>query len=110
MTDDEQNEDIIGKIGNDEIKHFKNFTDLYIKLYKKRPPLPEVNKPQILTFQSGVKKSILDELDAYEFYRNIYINNVNPDVKRDFFEAMTDEIEHASKFNYIYTKTLEKKV
>jgi rubrerythrin len=69
------------------------------------PQIPLPKQPRILSYIDGVKKAIMDELEAYEFYRDIYIANMSPEIRNIFFEALTDENEHAAKFNYIFTKS-----
>lgn len=107
MTNDIENIEIIEHAHDDEVKHFKMFANLYKKLYCKEIPCFSPNNVNIVSFTTGVKQSIIDELDAYEMYRNIYLYNFNPFIRNIFFEALTDENEHAAKFNYIFTKIIE---
>ncbi len=104
MTLDNKNREIISEIRNDEIGHFKDLMDLYHRLYSKTPELPPVKKPIIPSFEEGLQDAITDELNAYEFYRNIYLNNASPMIRSLFFKAFTDENEHASKLIFILTK------
>lgn len=108
MTSDKQDMDLIQGIHDDEIKHYNMFANLYYRMTGQMP-YTQPKQPQIDSFSAGVKQSVMDELEAYEFYRDIYLANNNPEVKNIFFEAMTDENEHAVKHNYMYTKTLEAK-
>ena len=104
LTNDPQEKEIINMIINDEKKHFLSFRNLYIAITGVEPPIPEIPTPKIENFVAGVEKSILDELEAYEFYKTVYISTSNLHVKDIFFQAFTDEIEHAIYFNYFYTK------
>jgi len=68
---------------------------------------PDIKSVKTLDFDNyieGIEQAILDELEAYEFYRDIYLSSNNPIVKEIFFEAFTDENEHAAYLNYLYTR------
>jgi hypothetical protein len=39
----------------------------------------------------GLEQIIINELEAYEFYRDIYLDNNNPIVRDVFFEVLADE-------------------
>jgi rubrerythrin len=105
MTSDPEDKKLILGIARDEMKHFNNFGKLYMHLSGEKPSLPPPEKPVIRNFVEGVKKSIIDETDAYEFYRDTFLCNDRYLVKNIFLEAFTDENEHAIRFNYIFTKT-----
>ena len=107
MTSDQQDISLITDIHNDEVKHFKLFHNLYRQLYGVDAPTIRPREPNIVSFREGVKQAILDELESYELYYEIYLSSTNPTVRNIFFEAMADENEHAAKFNFMYTKSLE---
>jgi len=100
----EEDKKIIAKIMNDERKHFNNFRKLYIQLTGREPVIPPLTPPRIPNYVEGIKGAIMDETDAYEFYRDIYLSTGSPQVRSIFFEAFTDENEHAVRLNYLYTK------
>lgn len=104
MTRSQEDRKIISKIMEDEKKHFNNFYRLYITLTGHQPILPPVQQLRISSYVEGIKKSIMDETDAYEFYRDIYLAYLNPMVRQIFLEAFTDENEHAIRLNYLYAK------
>lgn len=110
MTNDVDDIKIIENIHDDEVKHFNMFAELYKNLYVKDLSCFTPNNINIVSFIFGVKKSIIYELDASEMYRNIYLFNSNETIKSIFFEAFTDENEHAAKLNYLYTKIIEGKL
>lgn len=107
LTSDNQDVEFIRGIHNDEVKHFSNFYHLYKQLTGMVPQIPLPKQPQISSFVEGIKKAFLDELYAYEYYRDIYIDNNSPDIRSILFDALTDENEHAMKLNFMLTKTLE---
>lgn len=104
MTPSDEDREIISHFFEDEGKHYANFSRLYMQLTGRQPVLPPPQAPHIPSYIEGVKQSIFDETDAYEFYRDTYLCTNNPIAKEIFFEAMTDENEHAIRLNYLYTK------
>lgn len=72
------------------------------------PVLPPLTPPTFPNYLAGVEPTILDELDAYEFYRDIYLASSDHMVRNIFFKALTDENEHAAHLNYLFTKNIVK--
>lgn len=108
MAPNEKEEELIEHFYEDETKHLSKFRMLFEMITGKEPELGSLKPPDFESYLEGVEKAILDELKAYEFYRDIYISGNNPIVKDIFFEAMTDENEHAACLNYLYTKNKNK--
>lgn len=108
MATDEKEADIIEHLYEEETKHLSKFRMLFEMITGKEPEVSSVKSPDFDSYQDGVEQAILDELDAYEFYRDIYLAGNNPIVRDIFFEALTDENEHAAHLNYIYTKNKNK--
>lgn len=100
----EREADMIEHFFEDETKHFSKFRMLYEMITGKEPELANLESPDIDGYLEGIEQAILDELEAYEFYRDIYLSNNNPIVRDIFLEAFTDENEHAAHLNYLYTK------
>lgn len=99
-----EDKDIVAKIAQDEKKHHENFRRLYVRLAGHEPMLPPTEKANIPTYIEGIMKAIMDETEAYEFYRDTFMCTTNPAAKEIFLEAMTDENEHAIRLNYLFTK------
>ena len=104
MAPNEKEEDIIEHFYEDETKHLSKFRMLFEMITGKEPELGNVKPPEFDGYLEGVEQALLDELEAYEFYRDIYLSSNNPIVRDTFFEALTDENEHAAHLNYLYTK------
>lgn len=104
MAPSEEDKAVIAQIYDDEGKHFENFNTLYKNITGQQPALPPPEVPNIPTYLQGVEKAIFDETDAYEFYRDTYMCTINPIAKEIFFEAFTDENEHAIRLTYLYSK------
>lgn len=85
----------------DEKKHYRMFENLYIRLTGRRPDV----KPMTVTFatyEEGLKKAFYDELEAAELYRDTQLLTRNKAIRDIFYGAMTDEMEHAARFSFIY--------
>lgn len=108
MVPNEKETDIIEHFCEDETKHFSKFRMLFKMITGKEPEISDVKSPDFSNYIEGLEQAILDELEAYEFYRDIYLANNNPIVRDVFFEALTDESEHAAHLNYLYTKNKNK--
>lgn len=101
----EQDRQIITGIRDDERKHRRLFRQLYTQLVGQRPgALPEgepFQRPS--SYLDGLVQALLGELKAFEKYRTIY--KYIPQQYRDIiFEIMTDELKHASYYNFLYAK------
>jgi rubrerythrin len=101
----EQDRQIITGIRDDERKHNRLFRQLYTQLVGQRPgALPEgepFQRPG--SYLEGLEQALIGELKAFEKYRTIY--KYIPQQYRDtVFEIMTDELKHASYYNFLYAK------
>ncbi len=97
---------IIASIRDDERKHVRLFRQLYCQLTcEDLPPNMngQFNRPA--DYCAGIKQALFGELGAVEKYRRIlfglsyclpYANVV--------IEIYTDELKHASKWNYLYSR------
>jgi len=86
----------------DEQKHARQFTELYISLTGQEPDIGEVARIKYKGYQDGLIKSFEREMEATELYRDTILINSNPIVHKVMFEAMTDEQEHTDKFNMLF--------
>lgn len=82
----------------DEQEHYRLLRQLHQELtgrtFEARPA-----KVTYASLTDGLLKAIDDEVEAYEEYRNEYLRYTDPRIRQLFFELMTDEIEHATRFN-----------
>jgi rubrerythrin len=104
MAPDEKEAEIIEHFYEDETKHLSKFRMLFEMTTGKEPEIGSVNTPEFESYIEGIEHAIPKELEACEFYRDIYLASSNPIVRDVFFEALTDENEHAVYLNYLYTK------
>lgn len=98
-------EDPIGKaylrhIRDDEQKHFRMLSTLYEDLTGERYEVVPTETP-FASLAEGYQKAMDDEYEAFEEYRSIYLHYDQEQIRRIFFELLTDELEHATRFNYL---------
>ena len=100
----QEEKEIIASIRDDERKHnrmfrriYRDFTGQEVNIIEQEP----FQKPR--TYVDGIKRALFGELSAVERYRNIK-RCLPQGMYRDMlFEIITDEIKHATKYNYLFT-------
>lgn len=101
----EEQRTIIASIRDDERKHNKMLRELYYRLTGMDIPPGAGNEPvqPPESFLAGIKQALFGELGAVERYRKILYGMPNQTYRNMVTEIYTDELKHASKYNYIYT-------
>lgn len=95
---------IIISIRNDERKHNKLLRELYWQLTGRDiPPGPEPEFETPASYCDGIQRSIFGELSAVERYRKILFGLEFLPYRNIVTEIYTDELKHATKWNYLYT-------
>lgn len=97
--------EILRQISLDEQKHERIFTDIYQKVTGEKPHISiktvrDLSENVLLDFE----KSIFDEMEAVEFYRQIYFLFLDVEIRDMLYEIITDEQNHAVKMTYLYSK------
>ncbi|KZL92665.1 ferritin-like domain-containing protein [Clostridium magnum] len=99
-----EEKDIIASIRDDERKHnvmfrriYKAFTGMDI------PSGGEETFQKPSSYLDGIKRALFGELKAVEKYREIRKGLPMGPYRDVLFEIITDELKHASKYNYLYT-------
>ncbi len=87
----------------DEKEHNKALTDLYIRLTGHKPKV-EVKEITFHHFYDGLKKAFLGEVEAYEFYKKMYLATNCPSIRDLLYDIQHDEMEHATLFNWVHTE------
>lgn len=102
-----EEKDIIASIRDDERKHnvmfrriYKAFTGMDI------PARGEENFQKPSSYLDGIKRALFGELKAVEKYREIRKGLPIGPYRDILFEIITDELKHASKYNYLYTTNI----
>jgi len=101
----EEDKKIIESIRDDEKKHNKMFKELYYELTGKMPPQPaEPDFVKPASYVAGLQQALFGELGAVERYRKILFAMTKRKDINMITEIITDEIKHASKYNFLYAK------
>lgn len=91
--------DYIEHAMEDEEKHYRMLGQLYKELtgqtYEAHP-----QPVTYATLAEGYKLAMDDEYEAMEEYRDVHLAAGERRVRDLFFELLTDELEHATRFNY----------
>jgi rubrerythrin len=94
---------IISSIRGDERKHYRMFKKIYRDLTGQEIQItgePQFNK--LSSYVEGIQQALFGELHAVEEYRPI--KECLPAIYKDtMFLIITDELKHASKYNYLFT-------
>lgn len=105
LAPNEEQKKIIEDIRDDEKIHTQIFRKIFTKLTG--VVLPSSNqlssKPMNSSFsyKEGLKKALFGELDAVKKYREFMAYMPSNDLHDMFMYVLTDEIRHASKYNYL---------
>ncbi|MBW7452594.1 ferritin-like domain-containing protein [Paenibacillus sepulcri] len=105
----QEEKDIIQSIRNDERKHNQMFRTIYQDLTGQAIMAPTdimFEKPK--SYVDGIRKALFGELAAVERYRDIRAGLPDRFYRDMAFEILTDELKHASKYNYILNLDLSR--
>jgi len=99
----EVQKEIIISIRDDERKHTKMFREIYWQVTgQDLPPAPDVPFERPKSYCDGISKAIFGELGAVERYRKILFGFEFLPYRNMITEIYTDELKHASKWNYLF--------
>lgn len=105
----QEEKDIIAGIRDDEKKHNKMFREIYEDFTGEKVKTPaDITFEKPASYMDGIRKAFFGELAAAERYRDIIAGLPNRYYRDMVFEIMTDELEHADKYNYIINRGLER--
>lgn len=95
--------DIIASIRDDERKHTKMFREIYWEVTGQDiPSVPETPFQPPQSYCDGITKALFGELAAVERYRKILFGFEFLPYRNMIIEIYTDELKHASKWNYLF--------
>jgi len=96
--------EIIISIRDDERKHGRLFRQLYWEVTGKDiPDAPDTPFERPLNYCDGISRALFGELAAVERYRRILFGFEFLPYRNIITEIYTDELKHASKWNYLFT-------
>ncbi|MFX3674606.1 MAG: ferritin-like domain-containing protein [Paenisporosarcina sp.] len=100
----QEDKDIIESIRDDEIKHNSMFKMIYKDFTGKEVMNGngEIKKPN--SYVEGIQQALFVELRAVEKYREILKGLPDGFYRDAVFDILTDELKHATKYNYLFTK------
>ena len=105
--EDEDDAKFVEDIYLDEVRHYRVLENIYSTLFNKNVEPMDFSQIQSKlpnnNFQN-FQNTFNDEISAFEFYRDLYFNVNDQNLKKLFFELMSDEQKHAVKINYLLTK------
>lgn len=97
-----QYRDFVTHAKNDEIVHVRLFSKLYRRLMGHESSV-KVETTKFSSYKEGLEIAFRRELEAVELYRDMYLSTRVPEIRDILFKTMTDEMEHAQRFNFLYT-------
>lgn len=97
MAPTKKEKKIIKEIREDEIRHFHEFSALYMFLIK-RQPVPEISEPCPDRYREGLRFAFEDEQDTVDFYLHVADRAKHPYMRHVFRRAAADEQNHAVWF------------
>ncbi|WP_195573880.1 ferritin-like domain-containing protein [Paenibacillus sp. 1001270B_150601_E10] len=100
----QEQKDIIASIRDDERKHNQMFRQIYRDFtgQELQPSNGETfTKPE--SYIKGIQQALFGELKAVERYRVIWQCLPEGKYRDMLFEIITDELKHASKYNFLFT-------
>jgi rubrerythrin len=104
-----EEKDIITGIRDDERKHGQMFRGIYEAFTRENiPPPKDIAFERPKSYIDGIRKAFFGELNAMERYRIIMAGLPYRYYRDMVFEILTDEMEHADKYNYILNLNVEK--
>lgn len=107
MAPDENSRDIISSIRDDEKKHNEILRFVYSNITGEVVESPdEIITLDEMTYIDSLEKAFLGEIAAVKKYRRIMGAMPNSKMHTLLMAIMTDEIRHASLYNYLIHKSM----
>lgn len=107
----EEEKKIIQSIRNDERKHNGMFRRIYQDYTGQSIVVPQdVTFEKPTSYIEGIRRALFGELGAVERYRDIRAGLPNRYYRDMVFEILTDELKHATKYNYILNLDARRKI
>lgn len=96
----------IESIRDDELRHNKMYKDMYYQITGEKITPEEEEFIPPANFKIGVENALMGELEAVKKYREIMEGLPSLYYRDIVFSILSDELRHASLYNYIYTNIL----
>ena len=109
MAPTQEAKDTITNIRDDEKIHNRLLREIFTELTGVvLPQSTDTANYEKITYLDGIKKALMGELKAVEKYREILTYMPTKELYNKILYIMTDEMKHATKYNYLITMYLEK--
>jgi len=96
-----QYRDFIVHAKNDEMEHLRMFRKLYRKLSGHEASVQAADTA-FDSYKGGIEIAFRRELEAAELYRDMYLSTRVGKIRDILFRTMTDEMEHAQRFSFLF--------
>lgn len=93
------------ELRDDERKHFELFSEIYRCLTGQEPSVCQPELPRMHSYQEELTKFLIDELDAVDMYREMFLSTYDGRIRDTIFIPLTDEMEHATRLTFLFAKT-----
>ena len=103
MAPNQEEKEQIMEIRNDEIRHFRTFSQIYASLTGRQPSYQIVEQCPS-EYREGLLFAFKDEQKTADFYQDIAEQAPHPYIKEQFRRASADEQNHAVWFLYFLTR------
>lgn len=100
MAPSQREREVIEEIRRDEIRHFHDFSTIYVQLTGSQPQIAKL--PACANqYLQAIDEAFIDEQMTVDFYHSIANETTNPGVRSSFRRAAEDEQNHAVWFLYL---------
>ncbi|WP_233192018.1 ferritin-like domain-containing protein [Sporosarcina sp. P34] len=101
----QEDKEIISSIRDDEIRHNIMFKKMYKDFTGQEVlDVTEESFKKPASYVDGIQQALFGELKAVEKYREIRKGLPDRQNRDVVFEILTDELKHATKYNFLYTE------
>ncbi|MBV7504111.1 ferritin-like domain-containing protein [Bacillus sp. sid0103] len=104
LAPNEKEKSRILEIRKDELKHHKQFEQIYTKLTGRKPQQQKFGEECPNVYLEGLEFALQDEQTTVDFYMEVADGTADPTIKEAFRRAAADEQNHAVWFLYFYSK------
>lgn len=103
MAPSKRERDVIEEIRQDEIRHFRDFSNIYVQLTGSQPQIAKLPTCPNQYLQA-IDDAFIDEQVTVDFYHSIANETTNSTIRSAFRRAAEDEQNHAVWFVYFLMK------
>ena len=106
--------DMLKSMYLDEKKHLKNLREALFLITGETPETPDESQTpstlEVIDPKAYLEETLMQELDAADFYRNFFLAVPDGALRDLFFEILTDKQSHANALTYLFSKYFRTKI